>query len=149
MPLPPGLPYGGFGVGPFGLTPFGVPLDAFGPEGPTILRSSRKVDLVSGSYALDVDGNFLGMDDVGQRVLLAVRTAIVPDLQGTSFVEEMQAEVRRVLDPVIGGSNPDASLSNKNGTAPIVVVPRPGGVDLTIYYRNNLTGSETSVTVTK
>lgn len=136
------LPTTGFGAAPFGLHPFGIPLEEFSPEGPTILRSSRDVDLVRGGYDVDSDGNFVGMDDVAQRVILAVRTAVVPDLQGLDFDESMKAEILRVLRPLTPSQNPDITVRN------IVVVRFPGGVRNRVFYRNNLVGTETSVSVT-
>lgn len=143
------LPTTGFGAAPFGLHPFGLPLEEFAEDTPTILRSSRKVNLVTGKYELDADGNFAGMDDVGQRMVLAIRSAVIPELQTLSFDQDVQLEVRRVLEPITSGAAPDASLITKNGTAPIVVVPRPNGVEITVFYKNNLVNSETSITITR
>ncbi len=139
----------GFGVGPFGLSPFGVPAPPWGDETPTVLRSSRKVDLVRGKIVFDGDGNAEGMDDVGQRVVLAVQRAVIPDLQGISFDEEVQQEIRLRLEQadLLASAAPDITLFRQNSDRPIDVRPKPGGVDVTVYYRNNLVGTETSVTV--
>lgn len=139
----------GFGLGPFGLSPFGVPAAEWIEEPPTVLRSSRKIDLVAGLVEVDSDGNFEGMDDIGQRVVLAVKRARIPDLQGISFDEEMQQEIRRVLDEagLIARVAPDIDLFRKDAGRPIVVEPRAGGSRITVHYRNNVAGSETSVTI--
>jgi hypothetical protein len=139
----------GFGAGPHGLSPFGVPADDWAEEGSTVLRSSRKIDLVAGTVELDDDGNPEGMDDTGQRVVLAMRRVKVPALQGLTFDETMQQEVRRVLADasLTTTSPPDIDLYRKDGGRPVVVQTRPGGAYVTVHYRNNLTGTETSVTV--
>lgn len=139
----------GFGAGPFGLFPFGVPAPDWAEEAPTILRSSRRVDLVSGTVGVDENGNFEGMDDIGQRVVLAVKRARIPPLQGISFDEEMQQEVRRVLAEaaLTTGTPPDIDLYRKDAGRVIEVVARPGGANVTVHYRNNVAGSETSVTI--
>lgn len=133
----------GFGLGPFGLSPFGIPPSPFAETPPTVLVSSREVNLVDGGYELDEFGNFAGMDDVGQRIVLGVKTAVLPELQIVGFEEAARAEILRVLDPVIGGSNPDATVRGEN----VSVVLKPYGFEITIPYVNNVTGSETSVTI--
>lgn len=139
----------GFGQGPHGLSPFGVPAPDWSVETPTILRSSRRVDLVTGTVGVDSDGNFEGMDDIGQRVVLAVKRARIPPLQGISFDEEMQQEIRRVLAEatLTTGAPPDITLFRKDAGRVIEVVARPNGADMTVHYRNNVAGSETSVTI--
>jgi hypothetical protein len=139
----PHLPPIGFGLGAFGLTPFGIPPEPFAAEPPTVLVSSRTIDLVGGGYALDSDGNFLSMDDVGQRIVLGVRAAAMPELQIVGFEEHARAEILRVLDPVIGGSNPDATVLGSDVTISL----RPNGFEIQIVYVNNLVGSKTSVTI--
>jgi hypothetical protein len=139
----------GYGVGPFGLSPFGVPAPPWEDEPPTVLHSSRKVDLVRGIVESDNDGNPRGMDDVGQRVVLAVQRAKIPELQGIAFDEEVQQEIRRALAEaeLTTGSPPDIDLFRQNSDRPIEVEPLTGGVNVTVHYRNNLVGTETSVTV--
>lgn len=136
--LPPG-----FGIGPFGLTPFGIPPEQFNATPPTVLVSSRAVNLVEGGYEFDANGNFEGMDDVGQRIVLLVKTAVLPELQTVGFEEAARAEILRVLDPVIGGTNPDATVTSED----VTIVLRPNGFRITIFYVNNVTGSKTSVTL--
>ena len=141
----------GFGTVPFGLSPFGIPPEPFAEEGPTVLRSSRKIDLVRGIVSIDDDGNSEGMDDIAQRVLLAVRRVRVPELQTRSFDEEMQQEIRRVLTEaeLTIGSNPSIALVRADGQRPVQIFPKPNGFQASISYRNNLTGTETSVTVVR
>lgn len=139
----------GYGLGPHGLSPFGVPAPPWTEEPPTILRSSRKVDLARGRVEVDDDGNFVGMDDVGQRVVLAVKQAKIPPLQGISFDEEVQQEIRRVLAAaeLTTGAAPDIDLFRKDAGRVIEVEPRPNGANVTVHYRNNLAQTETSVTI--
>jgi hypothetical protein len=139
----------GFGNGPFGLYPYGIPLDEFEEEGATILHSSRKIDPVLGKIELDDDGNFEGMDDIAQRVVLAVRQARIPELQTRLFDEEMQQEIRRVLaEAELTTTNaPAISLVRPDGQRPIQITAKPNGADISISYRNNLTGTQTSVTI--
>jgi hypothetical protein len=139
----------GFGAGPFGLSPFGIPAEDWSEETPTVLRSSRKVNLVTGKVEVDDDGNFEGMDDIGQRVVLAVKRAKIPPLQGISFDEEMQQEIRRVLTEasLTTGLPPDIDLYRKDAGRTIEVVPKAGGAEITVHYRNNVAGSETSVMI--
>lgn len=141
----------GFGTVPYGLYKFGVPPTPFAEEGPTVLHSSRKIDLVRGTVNIDDDGNAEGMDDIAQRVLLAVRQVRVPELQTRSFDEEMQQEIRRVLTEaeLTIGSNPSIDLVRADGQKPVQIFPKPNGFQATISYRNNLTGTETSVTVVR
>lgn len=141
----------GFGTVPFGLSPFGIPPEPFAEEGPTVLRSSRKLDLVRGVVNIDEDGNPEGMDDIAQRVILAVRQARIPEIQTRAFDEEMQQEIRRVLAEaeLTTGSAPSIDLVRADGQRAIQVFPKPNGVDISISYRNNLTGTETSVEVVR
>lgn len=141
----------GFGTTPFGLYPFGIPPEEFEDEGPTVLHSSRKLDLATGTIELDDDGNPEGMDDVAQRVVLAVRQAIVPEIQTRAFDEEMQQEVRRVLAEaeLTTGSAPVIDLVRADGQRAVQIFPKSNGVDISISYRNNLTGTETSVKVVR
>jgi hypothetical protein len=141
----------GFGTVPFGLSPFGIPPEPFVDETPTILRSSRKVNLVTGRVELDDDGNFDGMDDIAQRVVLAVRQAVIPELQGVAFDEQMQQEIRRVIAEaeLTTGNAPSITLVRQDGQRPILITAKPNGADISISYLNNLTGTETSVTIVR
>ena len=91
------------------------------------------------------------MDDIAQRVLLAVRQVRVPELQTRSFNEEMQQEIRRVLTEaeLTIGSNPSIDLVRADGQKPVQIFPKPNGFQASISYRNNLTGTETVVTVVR
>ena len=144
-------PPSGFGTVPFGLSPFGIPPDPFVNEGPTVLRSSRKLDLVKGTVRIDDDGNPEGMDDIAQRVILAVRQARVPEIQTRSFDEEMQQEIRHVLADaqLTTGSAPSIDLVRADGQKPVQIFPKSNGANVSISYRNNLTGTETSVEVVR
>lgn len=141
----------GFGTVPFGLSTFGIPPDEFAEEGPTILNSSRKLDLVQGTVEMDDDGNSEGMDDIAQRVILAVRQARVPQIRTRAFDEEMQQEIRRVLAEaeLTTGSAPTIDLVRADGQRAVQIFPKPNGFDASISYRNNLTGTETSVEVVR
>ena len=141
----------GFGTVPFGLSPFGIPPDPFAEEGPTALRSSRKLDLVRGTVLVDSDGNPEGMDDIAQRVILAVRLSVVPEIQTRAFDEEMQQEIRRqlALAELTTGTAPAIDLVRADGQKPVQIFPKPNGFQASISYRNNLTGTETSVEVVR
>jgi len=65
----------GFGTGPYGLGPFGKAVLPPEEPKPKILHSSREINGVTRRYVLDSDGNFEGMDDIAQRVLLLVSYA--------------------------------------------------------------------------
>lgn len=144
-------PPSGFGTVPFGLYPFGLPPDALAVEGPTVLNSSRKLDLVKGTVRIDDDGNSEGMDDIAQRVILAVRQARIPEIQTVAFDEQMQQEIRRVLSDaqLTTGSAPSIDLIRADGQRAVQVFPRSNGANFSISYRNNLTGTETSVDVVR
>jgi hypothetical protein len=141
----------GFGTVPFGLSPFGLPPDPFANEGPTVLNSSRKLDLVLGVVIVDADGNSIGMDDIAQRVILAVRQCRVPELQTVAFDEEMQQEIRNqlALAELTIGSAPTIDLVRADGQKPVQIFPKPNGFQASISYRNNLTGTETSVEIVR
>lgn len=145
MPPPPS----GYGLGGFGVCPFGVPYPAPAEEPRVVLRSSRDVDMIRGGYAVDADGNFVGMDDVAQRVLLAVRTAKIPELQILGFDEEARAEIRRVLDAasLTTGATPAITLFREDPGETIEIRRDPGGARIAVFYKNNLTGTKTSVEV--
>jgi hypothetical protein len=98
---------------------------------------------------VDDDGNAEGMDDIGQRVVLAVKSAIVPELQTRSFDEEMQQEIRRVIAAaeLTTGNSPSIALVRNDGQKPVQIFPKPNGFQASISYLNNLTGTETTVTV--
>lgn len=144
MPLPLG-----FGTVPFGLSAFGIPPGDPEVEGPTVLRSSRSIDPIRGILNVDDDGNFVGMDDIAQRVLLAVRQAKIPEMQTISFDEEVQQEIRRVLAEaqLTTGNAPTILLVRKDSGRPIQITRKPNGANISISYRNNLTGTETSVEI--
>lgn len=146
MALPPG-----FGIVPFGLSPFGIPPEPFAEEGPTILNSSRKLDLVLGTVEFDSDGNSEGMDDIAQRVILAIRQCVVPEIQTKAFDEEMQQEIRRqlALAELTTGSAPSIDLVRADGQRAVQIFPLANGFQALISYRNNLTGTETSVEVVR
>lgn len=139
----------GFGTVPFGLSSFGIPPDEYEDEGPTLLRSSRKLDLVQGIVVVDDDGNFDGMDDIGQRVVLAIRQCVVPELQSRAFDEQMQQEIRRVLAlaELTTSGSPSIDLVRSDGQKPVQIFPKPNGFNASISYRNNLTGTETTIVV--
>lgn len=141
----------GFGTVPFGLSTFGIPPDPFPVEGATILRSSRRVDLVEGIVENDDEGNPKGMDDIAQRVVLAVRRVVVPELQTRSFDEEMQQEIRRVLTEaeLTTGSAPSIDLVRADGQRAVQIATIPNGANISISYRNNLTGTETSIEIVR
>lgn len=139
----------GFGTVPFGLSSFGIPPEEFAEEGPNVLHSSRQLDLVVGTVVMASDGNFDGMDDVAQRVVLAIRRCVVPEIQSRSFDEQMQQEIRRqlALAELTTGSAPAVELVRSDGQKPVQIFPKPNGFDASISYRNNLVGTETTVTV--
>lgn len=141
----------GFGTVPFGLSPFGIPPEPFAEEGPIVLNSSRKLDLVGKTVRIDSDGNSEGMDDIAQRVILAVRQAVVPQIQTRAFDEQMQQEIRRVLREaeLTTGSNPTIDLVRQDGQRPVQISPRPNGANISISYRNNLTNTETTIEVVR
>ncbi len=141
----------GFGTVPFGLSPYGIPPDPFPEEVPTVLRSSRKLDLVRGIVNIDDDGNPEGMDDIAQRVILAIRQCVVPELQTRAFDEEMQQDIRRqlALAELTTGSAPTIDLVRSDGQKPVQIFPLLNGFKASISYRNNLTGTETSVEVVR
>ena len=129
-----------YGLGPFGFG-YGysppVPVD----EAPIVLVSSQLVDLVTGTLAFDDDGNEVGMDDTGQRIVLLARTAEEPGIIGPDFAAAVEDNIRKALLPVTGGNPPDATVTS------IAVTVIPGGSQKTITYVNNLTNTETSVTL--
>lgn len=141
----------GFGTVPFGLYPFGIPPEEFAEEGPTILVSSRELDLVQGTVEMDDDGNPAGMDDIAQRVILAIRQVVVPEIRTRAFDEQMQQEVRRVLADaeLTTGNAPAIELVRADGQRPVQIFPKPNGAEISISYRNNLTGTETSIEVVR
>jgi hypothetical protein len=141
----------GFGTVPFGLAPFGIPPEPFDEEGPTILVSSRQLDLVQGNVDIDDDGNPEGMDDIAQRVILAVQSVVVPQIRTRAFDEEMQQEVRRVLAEaeLTIGSAPSIDLVRADGQRAVQIFTTPNGANISVSYRNNLTGTETSVEVVR
>lgn len=129
-----------FGTGVFGYG-LGYSPPAFTEEPPITLVSSQQVDLVAGTLGYDDDGNEIGMDDTGQRIVLLARTAKQPGIQGPDFVAAVEDEIRKALFPVTGGTPPDATITS------IAVVPTADGAQTTITYVNNLTNTETSITL--
>lgn len=129
-----------FGQGPFGFG-FGYSPPAFTDEPPITLVSSQKIDLVTGTASFDADGNEIGMDDTGQRIVLLARTVEEPGIIGPDFVATIEDNIRKALLPVTGGTPPDATITA------ITVVPTDNGAQTTITYVNNLTNTETSVTL--
>jgi hypothetical protein len=141
----------GFGTVPFGLAPFGIPPDPFDEEGPTVLVSSRQLDLVQGNVEIDDDGNPEGMDDIAQRVILAVQSVVVPQIRTRAFDEEMQQEIRRVLAEaeLTTGSAPSIDLVRADGQRAVQIFTTPNGANISVSFFNNLTGTETSVEVVR
>lgn len=130
----------GFGVGAFGWG-LGFSPPVFTDEPPVTLVSSQQVDLVTGKLGYDDDGNEVGMDDTAQRIVLLARTAKLPSLRGVDFTAAVEDALRKALVPVTGGTPPDATITS------VTVVPTANGVQTTITYTNNLTNTETSITL--
>lgn len=130
----------GFGTGSYGWgLGFSPPVAA--DEAPITLVSSQAVDLVTGKALYDADGNEVGMDDTAQRIVLLARTAVQPGIQGPDFAAAIEDGIRKALVPVTGGNPPDATIES------IAVVSTPNGNQTTITYTNNLTNTQTSVTL--
>jgi hypothetical protein len=91
------------------------------------------------------------MDDIAQRVILAVHSVVVPELQTRAFDEEMQQRIRAALADaeLTTGTSPAIELVRGDGQKPVQIVLKPNGFQATISYRNNLTGTETSVEVVR
>lgn len=130
----------GFGLGPFGWgLGFSPPVSA--DEAPITLVSSQQVDLVTGTLGYDDDGNEVGMDDTAQRIVLLARTAEMPTIIGPDFEATVENNLRIALLPVTGGTPPDATIVS------IDVVQHSNGSRTEITYINNLTNTETSLTL--
>lgn len=129
-----------FGTGIFGFG-LGYTPPTSDDEAPVTLVSSQEIDLVAGTLSYDDDGNEEGMDDTAQRILLCARTAKLPTIMGEDFEAAVENELRIALQPVTGGTPPDATIVS------IEVARHLNGCRPKITYRNNLTDTETSITL--
>jgi hypothetical protein len=129
-----------YGTGVYGYGVGFTPTSA--TASPTVtLVSSRRIDLVSGLVVYDDDGNPDGMDDTAQRVVLLARRAALPDIIGPDFEAATEDEIRKALVPVTGGQSPAATINS------VSVTSAQNGSRILITYTNNLTGTQTSVTL--
>jgi hypothetical protein len=129
------------GSGPFGAPPFGGSADTAGSDTLAELSSSRKID-ARGRYVLDADGGFESMDDVAQRVLLAVCFAArdLPKIVSPQAFALGEARIKNALKPLTGGEDPAVKLERVAFTN-----PTPGVVKVAVGYKNLLTGTSSTV----
>ena len=113
----------GFGTGPFGATPFGTAPVSPAEEPGRVLSSSRNIDGKTKRYTLDDDGNYDGMHDTAQRVLLLLAYECKePTVIGVDFEGKMRSSIRAALAPLTSGREPSIRLekievSAKAGTS--------------------------------
>lgn len=130
-----------FGVGPFATNGLGSALPTYPSEPRTTLSSSRKIDPETGAYVLNDDGGFEAMDDVAQRVYLAICFGVEgPPIIDARFQATMQAAIRKALEPLTKGRKPAIKIIAVNVT--------DDGRETTlkeVVYRNLLTNTNTTV----
>lgn len=134
---------GGFGLGPFGVSPFGTLPLTLSEEPPIVVNSSRNIDGKTKRYTLDSDGNYEGMDDVSQRVLLLSSYALEDEstLIGTDFASRRDASIRKALETLTTGREPAIRIDEIETTT-------AAGTSYTrVVYTKLLTNTQSSVTL--
>ena len=132
----------GYGTGPFGSA-LGIYPPPPGPETPSDLSSSRKIDGVKKRYVLDAIGGFLPMDDTDQRVLLTLAFAetempfITPQAMRQ---QELKIRAALAANGLVDVRAPVIELE-------LVSVERtgPGETTATVKYRNLISGTTKTV----
>ena len=107
----------GLGLGNLGLDSLGVPAADPIPQGVATLSSSRAID-ADGRYVMTANGDFVGMPDIKQRVVLAVSFGAGPSPATTDQRSRIQVErnVRAALADLAGGREPLIAIVAVNVT---------------------------------
>ena len=133
----PGLGFQNFGLGPYGVT--GTDPD----EQRTILSSSRLIDTVTRVYVQDAYGNPEPMDDVAQRVYIALCYADTTlDVISDRGLREQKAKIEAALSGMTNESPP--AIRNVQVS---VTGDGKGRTLKTVSYQNALTGTKTSIRI--
>lgn len=107
----------GLGLGNLGLDNLGVPAAAPPVQGIATLSSSRAID-ADGRYSMTTNGDFVGMPDVKQRVVLAVSFNAGPNPKIIDQRARIQVErnIRAALAGLAGGREPLIAIIAVNVT---------------------------------
>jgi hypothetical protein len=94
-----------FGVVMFGTTPYALPNPSTPSEERGQVTSSRKIDIRRRFVQTNSGkGDFEGMTDVQQRVLiLLARNVVEPDRIGIGFEQELRLQIENALAPLTRG----------------------------------------------
>jgi hypothetical protein len=136
------MPGPGLGLQAFGFGPYGVV--GGDPDDPrTVLSSSRLIDTVTRAYVRDEYGNPEPMDDVAQRVYIALSYADTTlDVITPRGLREQKAKIEQALAGMINESPP--AIRNVVVT---IVGDSKGRTLKTVSYQNALTGTKTSLRI--
>lgn len=128
-----------FTTGPYRLR------TTFPPPGESTLHSSREVDFAGFDYVVGDEGQYGGMDDVAQRVVLTVAFNVTsPPYIDERSLRETEQDIRAALvaNGLLGGPEPLIELQQCSA-----VHSAAGRVEKNVKYKNLATGSKTSVTI--
>lgn len=117
----------------------------FPPPGESTLHSSRKIDFAGEDYTVGDEGQYEGMDDVAQRVVLTVAFNVTsPKYIDERSLRETEQDIRSALiaNGLMGGPEPEIELQQCTA-----VRSSAGRVEKIVKFKNLATGSKTSVTV--
>lgn len=100
-----------YGYGPYGMGPYGTVATVAAAEVRAELHSSRLI-MKDGRYGIDDDtAGFLPMDDVHQRIYLALAYKFeMPKIVGRDFQATIDAKARTALASLTPSSNPDITI---------------------------------------
>ena len=105
----------------------------------TIVHTSRNVDLTTGRYTVDAQGNAEGDDDIAHLVKMATTDiAITDDVITPRTIQAAEQRIRIALQALVDAGDIVVNLIRWTHT--------PGGVDWQISYRNLGTGQTQTYT---
>lgn len=101
----------------------------------TSVSSSRKIDLKNAGYELDANGNYVGMDDVDQLVIMAVLSVDDPTT-GVITPRELNAQQQAIAQRL----RPLQEQGDISNLSIAVENHRPGRTRKVVDYVNESTG---------
>jgi hypothetical protein len=136
------MPGPGLGLQFFGFGPYGV-VGGDPDDQRTVLSSSRLIDTVPRTYVQDEYGNPEPMDDVAQRVYIALSYANTSlDVITPRGLREQRAKIEAALSGMLNESPP--AIRNVTVT---IEGNSQGRTLKTVSYQNALTGTKTSLRI--
>jgi len=130
-----------FGTGPYGVGAFGLPLAGTATPTQVQVVTSQAIDAKAMDYVVYDDGNYVGMDDTMQRILLLISFNVKrPALIGVGYEANMREQVLAALAPLLKSTPPTISIEELN-------IDTSGDASyIHLRYKNNITGKSSTAT---